>query len=347
MSIYAELLEEALVYERSAVAAGDLAGSVVEKEVHGRRYLYWQLRMGDRSVQRYIGSDSPALRADLERRSQRRGDLASDQEALARLAAMLLAAGLPREEVRVSAALRLLADLGLFRRGGVLVGTQAYRAYGPLLGHRLPAASLRTQDIDVALELSVAIAAAEEPAPALASELHGLGFLPIPGLDPSQPSTSFKIRGRELRVDFLTPATGRARERPVIVPGIGLAAWPLPLLDYLIEEPTPAVILASKPILVRLPRPARFALHKLWTAARRSVAEAAKSGKDRLQAAALIEILAADRPDDLVADWRALGRRSPRAQGRVARELARIPEDQRRAWPRPLRAIRRSAGSRV
>ncbi|CAG1014005.1 hypothetical protein ANAEL_04862 [Anaerolineales bacterium] len=34
-------------------------------------------------------------------------------------------------------------------------------------------------------------------------------------------------------------------------------------LDYLIEKPINAVMLAGNPCLVKVPQPARFALHKL------------------------------------------------------------------------------------
>jgi hypothetical protein len=152
-----------------------------------------------------------------------------------------------------------------------------------------------------------------------------MGLLPIPGLDPREPSTSFKLRRRELRVDFLTPARGKVRNRPVQVPGLGLAAWPLPFLDYLLADPVPAVVVAASPVLVRVPRPGRFALHKLWTAAKRPVHEATKATKDRRQAAALLEVLARDRPDDLIEARSALDP-DPAARRLIERELNDLPE---------------------
>lgn len=334
VTLLAELLDQALAFERAAaVEDGGLPGSVVAKEIRGRRYLYWQVRKGDRTVQRYLGPEGPELRATVDRQLERRSDLAADRAALDRLAAMLLAAGLLREEPRAVAVLRLFADLGLFRRGAVLIGTQAYRAYGNLLGVRLPAASLRTQDVDLALAFEAAVAAAAEPAPEVSGGLAGLGLLPVPGLDPREPSTSFKLRGRDLRVDFVTPARRRAETKPVPVPALGLAAWPLPFLDYLLDRPVPAAVLAANPVLVRVPRPARFALHKLYTAAERPAFEAAKAGKDRRQAAALLEVLAADRPDDLGEAWSALAHRTS-ARRRIERELARLPPELRPALRR-------------
>jgi hypothetical protein len=319
-TLYAELLDQALIHERVAGLGGQLPGGVVTKDVRGRRYLYWQVRTGDQVTQRYLGPDTAELRAELERIAERRHDAAEQQASLDRLAAMLTKGGALREQSTVATVLRLLADLGLFRRGGVLIGTQAFRTYGNLLSVRLPSASLRTQDIDVAQEIDVALAAASEPPSPVEPALGALGFLPVPGLDPRQPSTSFHLRGRELRVDFVTPARRRAADAPVAIPGLGLSAWPLPFLDYLIEEPVGAVVLDSHPVLVRVPRPARFALHKLWTAAARPVSEQTKAAKDRAQAAAVIKVLTAERPGDLREALAALASR-PTARRRVLREL--------------------------
>lgn len=65
-------------------------------------------------------------------------------------------------------------------------------------------------------------------------------------------------------------------------------------------------------MLVNVPSPARFALHKLWISGKRSPAFHAKSVKDRLQAEQLIEVLLEDRPDDLRDAWKALPHDSAR-----------------------------------
>jgi hypothetical protein len=153
----------------------------------------------------------------------------------------------------------------------------------------------------------VALAAEASPLD-LAASLRdsGLGFFPVPGLDPRQPSTSFKIRGRELRVDFLTPLAGAEKEQPVYLPAFRLSAFPLRFLGYLIEAPVEAVVVGGSGILVRLPDPARFAFHKLWISVRRPVSEQTKAAKDRRQAGDLLDLLLADRPDDLLVAWEAL-----------------------------------------
>jgi hypothetical protein len=327
-TLYAELLDQEIAHERTAGLEGQLPGGLVSKEVRGKRYLYWQVRKGNQVAQRYLGPDSQDLREALDRLADKRQDSARQRASLERLAAMLIKGGALREQPRVAAVLRLLADLGLFRRGAVVVGTQAFRTYGNMLSVRLPSTALRTQDIDVAHGIDVALASTAEEAPAVEASLATLGLLPVPGLHPRQPSTSFHLRGRELRVDFLTPAPRRAKETPIPLPGLGLSAWPLEFLDYLIEDPVPAVALDARPVLLRVPRPGRYALHKLWTAATRPASEHAKATKDRAQAAALITVLASERPDDLREAYSALGRRRS-ARQRVARELARVAPEYR------------------
>ncbi len=325
-TLYAELLELALLHERVVGVEGQLPGGIVGKSIRGRRYLYWQVRKGDQVVQRYLGPDSVELRRMLDGIAKKRVESAGQRATMGRLAGMLIRGGALREHAEVAAVLALLADLGLFRRGAVVVGTQAFRTYGGMLGVRLPSASLRTQDIDVAHRIDVAVAAAPEGAPDVEGSLARLGFLAVPGLDPREASTSFKVRGGELRLDFVTPSLRRAADAPVTVPGLGVAAWPLRFLDYLIEEPVPALVLAARPILVRVPRPGRFALHKLFTASERPASEQTKATKDRAQAAALIAVLAGDRPDDLGEALAALDPR-PTARRRVVRELDRLPAD--------------------
>lgn len=329
-TLYAELLELALVHERVAGVEGRLPGGLVGKTIRGRRYLYWQVRKGDQVVQRYLGPDSEELRQELDGINERRDEAAEQRATLDRLAGMLIRGGALREQAAVAAVLRLLADLGMFRRGAVVVGTQAFRTYGGVLAVRLPSTSLRTQDIDVAHRIDVAVAAASEAAPDVDGSLARLGLLAVPGLDPRRPSTSFHMRRGELRVDFVTPARRGAAEVPVAVPGLGVSAWPLKHLDYLVEEPVPALVLDARPVLVRVPRPGRFALHKLWTAAQRAVSGQAKAGKDRDQAAALIGVLMADRPDDLREALAALDRRRA-VHRRVLAELDRLPPEHR-AW---------------
>jgi hypothetical protein len=158
---------------------------------------------------------------------------------------------------------------------------------------------LRTQDIDIAHDpIAVAVDSAPADLPAALREIDPK-FFAVPTLDPGKPSTSFAVRGRDLRVDFLTPARGKSEE-PVAVPRFAVAAQPLRHLGFLTERGEDVVLMTRDPILVVVPDPARFALHKLWTAAHRPAAEQTKSRKDLRQAHAMIDVLLSDRADSIV-----------------------------------------------
>lgn len=55
------------------------------------------------------------------------------------------------------------------------------------------------------------------------------------------------------------PVAGKRTE----IRQLGVPAIPLRFIDYLIEESLPAVALGRRPVLVRVPQPARYAVHKL------------------------------------------------------------------------------------
>ncbi|HEX7185704.1 MAG TPA: GSU2403 family nucleotidyltransferase fold protein [Thermoanaerobaculia bacterium] len=326
-TLYAELLEQTIHAEAEAASADLPHGSFVAKRIKGGTYWYLQRTEGDRKHQQYLGRESPTLLAWIEEIRQARARSAADESQRAKLCGMLAAGGAATETAAVVKVLDLLAGSGVFRMDGVLVGTQAFATYGNMLGIRFEKQALRTQDVDVAQDRAIGIALAQEANPANVEQSltgSGLGFYPIPALDPRQPSTSFKIRGRELRVDFLTPLAGRDSGKPVFLPALGLSAHPLRFLEYLIENPVQAAIVGGNGILVNVPDPARFALHKLWISRRRPVSEQTKAAKDLRQAGDLLEVLLEDRPADVVGAWEDLVRNSSAVQT-VREAMKRLP----------------------
>jgi hypothetical protein len=310
-TLYAELVEQAIHAEADAAATGVRQGTFVSKTVKGGTYWYLQRTEGDHKRQHYLGRESAALLAWIEGAKQARSRTAADEAQRVNLVRMLVAGGAASESGPVVKVLSLLAGSGVFRMGGVLVGTQAFSVYGNMLGVRFEKQSLRTQDVDVAQDRAIGIALSQDASPVNMEQSlanSGLGFAPVPALDPRLPSTSFKIRGRELRVDFLTPLIGPDSAKPVMLPALGVAAHPLRFLDYLIETPAQAVIVGGSGILVNVPDPARFAFHKLWISGRRQVSEQTKATKDLRQAGDVLELLLEDRPDDLPPAWDALSR---------------------------------------
>jgi hypothetical protein len=228
----------------------------------------------------------------------------------------------------------------------VLVGTHAFVALGNALGVRWGAGASRTQDLDLAskpdLDIDVAVPDAEVDLPAVLESLK-MGFLPVPSFHATKPSTSFKVRGHALRVDLLCPKRG-LRDTPVVIKRFNAAAQPLEFIEYLLEAPERAVILGGAPVLVSVPAPARFALHKLVVAEMRPAALQAKATKDRAQGQAILEVLMEDRPGDIPLAWNAATFHDRRRRAAFERAIAglkrRAPELRDRLAP--LLARRRS-----
>lgn len=309
LTLYAELLDQMIPAAAVAASGGVLPGSFITKQIKGNTYWYLQRSEGARTRQIYLGPDSVRLVKWIERARSRIELVEADATSARRLARMLAAGGATTEPASVLKVIRLLAESRVFHLGGVLVGTLAFRGYANVLGVRFERSALQTQDIDIAHDSTIGVALARDASPVELEELlaaSDLDLHPVPPLDPRQASTSFKVRGREIRVDFLTPLRGRETSEPVYLPALGLSATPLRHLGYLIADAHQAVMVGSSPVLVNLPSPARFAFHKLWTSGHRAVAFQAKARKDAIQAEQLLEVLVEDRPDDLREAWESL-----------------------------------------
>lgn len=328
-AIYSDLLDLAIRAEAERVRRQIPAGAFVSKEIAAQRYWYLQESAGGSRRQRYLGAETESLLDWMRHVEVAREELRPDDAQRARLVDMAVAGGSDREPAAVARALKLLSELGVFRLGAVLVGTRAFRAYGPMLGARLPSRAAQTQDIDVAFGAAVALALGADEQVAVSDAIRnaGMDFHAVPELDSRLPSTSFKIRGRELRIGFLTPARSRglgSGGRPVEIRALGVHATPLPFLEFLLEGAIDAVLMAFSGVLVRVPDPGRFALHKLWLAAQRPISQSNRAAKDRQQALQLLEVLLEDRASDLRTAMATLAANG-RAARTLRREIARLP----------------------
>jgi hypothetical protein len=311
-TLYAELLDQVRTADAEAVLGG-VRGSFVSKEIRGRTYWYLQKNGGATKRQIYLGRDSTELRAWIEKASNQRADVKSDESHRRDLVAMLAAGGMFRDSASKATVLHVLADASVFRAGGVLVGTEAFSCLANMLGVTFENESLRTADIDVVHDTNIPIVIDERPNESdLLIRLRAAdpAFFAVPGLDPRDPSTSFRVRGRDLGVDFLTPDRSHGRNtKPVHLTHLGIAAHPMYGLDYLIEDAVDAAVVGGSGIRVNVPSPARFAFHKIWVSTSRSISESAKSRKDLRQAAQILDVLAGDRPRDITAAYIALQKR--------------------------------------
>jgi hypothetical protein len=184
---------------------------------------------------------------------------------------------------------RVLVELhnrGAFDAGLVLVGTLCFMAWLNELG--AIAVSARTEDVDLARRQPLNLAAPLAFLPTLRAT--GMPFSAVPGMPSDQPATAIKLPGAQgLRVDLLAP--GPHLGAIVNVPELDWAAQGIPYYDYLLEAPEPAAMLAGwQCIPVKLPQPARYAWHKLYSSLHRQ-GFPEKAEKDRRQALVLAAVL--------------------------------------------------------
>ncbi|MEJ1937737.1 GSU2403 family nucleotidyltransferase fold protein [Nostoc sp. NIES-2111] len=91
--------------------------------------------------------------------------------------------------------------------------------------------------------------------------------------------------------DLLPQRRGGDDPDPIPVPVLRAAPPPSQHLKYLLGDAVPAVLLQGAGTLVKVPAPARYAVHKLIVAQKRHVSSAAKRAKDLEQARSLIDAL--------------------------------------------------------
>jgi hypothetical protein len=308
-TLYADLLQQ--------VETAPIAGTVYQRERDGIAYHYAKLPVGAGRIDSFIGRvGDPAAEAQVT--SMARGmELA---KARRKTVSMLKSAGLTAPERTLGAALDAIAHAGLFRDGAVLVGTMAYQVSEPLVGRRLPAPLLMTGDLDLA---TVNLAISADPPESMEAILRRADptFAAVMQLDPRQPAARFR-NSQGYLVDLLSQ-TRRSDERPVPLPKLEAGAEPLQHLRWLIANPVPAVALWGAGVAVRVPQPARFAVHKLMVAQRRAH-DRIKRQKDLDQADAMMTALHAYDPfalEDALEDARTQGKRWSKEIDRSLAEL--------------------------
>jgi hypothetical protein len=294
--------------------------SLFVKRVRANEYVYAQGRVADGITRQvYIAPYDDAGRALVERFRKARADAASEKSAIDMTAKALRAAGMLRLDTVEWRVVNALAEDGIFRVGGVLVGTIAYKCIVNLLGVKLLSASAVTADVDIAGKTVPVAVIPEVVCPQTALERLEMGFSPMMEADPALYGSRFKAKEGEFKVEFLTPLMGRngvvgkrAGIRQLSVPAI-----PLRFLDYLIEETLPAVALGRRPVLVRVPQPARYAVHKLIVAREREKAFALKAQKDLEQSFDLQKVLEKLDPEGLAEAFKDAQKKGPGWRKRV------------------------------
>lgn len=306
-------------------AVSEIRGTPTRRTRGSKTYWYERYRVGKNTKERYLGEDTGELRARIENHQLLKEGSDERARTRARLVRLLRGERFLGLDATTGSIVAGLAKSGAFRAGGVLVGTVAFVLYEGELGLRLAAdETARTSDIDFASfgtrGDSDEIANVEIP-----EVLEGFRFAPVPSLEHDKTWRWRQLDGSSL-IEFLTPSF-RDDEGLRDLKQLGVSARALHHLEYLITDPLDAAAVYRGGILVRVPRPERFAIHKLIVADRRLEGpESLKAHKDLMQAEILMSILAEDRPSDLLEAYEEATSRGPRWRERLDATLTRAPQ---------------------
>ena len=199
--------------------------SATAKRARGQFVYRYRYDANGKRTAEYLGALSDAATtAKVEQATQE----ISDQGAIAEYSRQLRRLGFYGADNSTVATVAALFNAGVFGGGGVLVGTHAY---GVILNELGVSASPfpMTEDVDLARASRIELAALPDDGLLGLLKETGLPFHEVPTLKRGGPSTSFKVRGRKLKVDLLVPARGKPYE-PVSVcrlPAVskGTACW--------------------------------------------------------------------------------------------------------------------------
>jgi hypothetical protein len=98
-------------------------------------------------------------------------------------------------------------------------------------------------------------------------------------------------------------------------------------MDYLLEDIQPVVLLYRYGIMINVPAPGRFAIHKCAISQKRSSNSAAKIRKDLSQAEHMLQALLELRPSDIALALRAAMERARAFQDRIQAGLDLVNQD--------------------
>lgn len=307
-------------------AVSDIRGTPTRVARNGRTYWYDSYRIGSDVKKRYIGEDSEDLRARLERHETLKAQQGERRRNRTRLVRLLRAEGFLGLDAATGSLLSAMATSGVFRLGGTIVGTHAFRLYEGELGVRFNMdMTAHTDDIDIASFSRLSLVLEDAASPPLEDVFRDFDFTAQPSLKAGHAWRWKQTRGDTL-IEFLTPSFGDDESLREL-PALGVDAQGLHHLNYLIADPIKAAVTYRSGVMVQIPQPERYAIHKLIVADRRRPGDdALKSEKDRRQAAFLIEILAQDRPDELREAYEDALSRGPKWRARIEASLKRMPE---------------------
>ena len=306
-------------------ALTELRGAPTARQIKGKTYWYDRYRIGPDIHESYIGEETPELLARLEQFGTLKAERTSRRQERSRIVRLLRSERFLGMEGATGSLMSAISRTGVFRLGGTLVGTTAFRLYEGELGLRLALdQTAMTNDIDIASFERLSLALGDSVSPPLQEVFDAFDFAPVPSLDRNR-TWRWRQASTETMIGFLTPSFEEA-ECLRDLPALGVSAQSLHFLNYLIADPIPAAAVYRNCILIRIPRPERFAIHKLIVLDRRKDGpDSLKARKDLLQAEYLIYALSEDRPGDLADAYADVLSRGPRWREHIEHSLSRTP----------------------
>jgi len=309
-------------------------GRFVKRNRNGLEYWYFDAPVDNENGKstwksRYVGRVADA---DLTTRVEQFEAIKVSALERRRIVASLRGAGLPTPTGFVGDLVGALGAAGLFRLRGTLVGTVAFQTYSGLLGVRLPGAVIATTDADFAQFHSISLGV-EDSLPPILNVLRGVdhSFGPVPHLEAKGQAASF-INAAGFRVEFLTPNRGSDDYQGKLtrMPALGGAsAEPLRYLDFLLYNSVRSVLLHNTGVLVNVPAPERYAVHKLIISVQRrpDLNGVAKARKDVSQAGIILEAMNSERRlGDIGAVWMEAWKRGPKWREALSTGCSKLSE---------------------
>ncbi len=289
-----------LLQAHSIRAISDIPGKPFLRDMGSKgKYWYVRQRIGEKTIQKYVGPDTPEIQERIREAAAANEEKQAFERRCSSMVAQLRAAGVPTLDRDTGKVLNAMSKSGVFRLGGTLIGTHAFRLYSAELGVRFENTLAVTGDVDIAAFENLKLVIEEQVDPALPETFKDLSLEPAPGLDRKNRPTKWVMgRGGATEVEFLVPRM-RADSSVLKLDPLGVYAQALPFLNFLIADPIPAVALYRSGVLVQIPRPEHYAVHKLIVATRRRSSATLKAKKDLAQAEVLFEVLLEDRPAEL------------------------------------------------
>jgi hypothetical protein len=284
---YAQAKEFALTQRAVTLLTG---GSIRVEERSGSRFVYrYRYDAAGKRITEYLGPES---NGETEKRLSQARDEIKEQETIAEYSRSLRRIGFYSADNSTLVTVASLFNAGVFK-GAVLVGTHAFGAILNELGVSASPFPM-TEDVDVARANRIELAALPEGGFLALLKETGLPFQEVPTLKRGAPATSFKVRGRKLKVDLLVPARGKPYT-PVKLPELGAHGMAMPYLEYLLKDAIPSILIGRDRIVpIVVPHPGWLCLHKLVLYSVRTGGENPKREKDLLQAVVLASVLAQD-----------------------------------------------------